>query len=134
MRDLSLLAASHTQCWRVGSPVMFNRSPGEEREKERRKLFPPILAGILEDGRLCEETWEEVEGEEEEGEEDISTSFTAAADGMRSESKEAATHSASLFHSGDETHKSRQEVWRPRAKNRPVPKRHQSEQRRRRRR
>lgn len=59
VRDLSHLAASRSQWLRVGSPVMFNRSPGEEEEKKerkRRKVFSsPVSAEIQEERRLCEE-------------------------------------------------------------------------------
>lgn len=42
VRDLSHLGASRSQWLRVGSPVMFNRSPGEKKKKKERKVFLPL--------------------------------------------------------------------------------------------
>lgn len=54
VRDLSHLGASRSQWLRVGSPVMFNRSPGEKK-KEEKSFSSPVFAEILEERHLCEE-------------------------------------------------------------------------------
>lgn len=74
VRDLShLAAASRSQWLRVGSPVMFNRSPGEEKKEE--KSFPHLSLQKSWKHRLSRITVE-----------DISTLFTAGANWMRGES------------------------------------------------
>lgn len=52
--DLSHLGASRSQWLRVGSPVMFNRSPGEKK-KEEKSFSSPVFAEVLEERHLCEE-------------------------------------------------------------------------------